>query len=146
MKNTEKWTDVIGIGFGPANIALAIAATELESPLSFKFLERRNCPSWQDEMLLPGSDIQNHPLRDLVTPRNPRSKYTVTNFLFEHNRLFEHLNLPLIHPLRLNQIIVSALIQHLNFFSFFMARGDDQDWDTKTSTYIAEQAFACAIR
>lgn len=101
MKHTEKWADVIGIGFGPANIALAIAATELESPLSFKFLERRNSPSWQDEMLLPGSDIQNHPLRDLVTPRNPRSKYTFTNFLFEHNRLFEHLNLPLIHPLRL---------------------------------------------
>jgi L-ornithine N5-monooxygenase len=80
---------------------LAIAAEELESDLNIKFLEKNMQAGWQDEMLLPESDIQNHPLRDLVTPRNPRSKYTFVNFLFEHNRLFEHLNLPLQHPLRL---------------------------------------------
>lgn len=93
--------DVVGIGFGPANIALAIAAEELGSNLNIKFLEKNACAGWQEEMLLPESDIQNHPLRDLVTPRNPRSRYTFINFLFEHNRLFEHLNLPLQHPLRL---------------------------------------------
>lgn len=93
--------DVVGIGFGPANIALAIAAQELGSPLSLRFLERQPAPGWQEEMLLPESDIQNHPLRDLVTPRNPRSRYTFVNFLFEQGRLFEHLNLPLGHPLRL---------------------------------------------
>ena len=93
--------DVVGIGFGPANIALAIAAQELGSPLSLRFLERQPGPGWQEEMLLPESDIQNHPLRDLVTPRNPRSRYTFVNFLFEQGRLFEHLNLPLSHPLRL---------------------------------------------
>lgn len=93
--------DVVGVGFGPANIALAIAAQELNSPLSFRFLEKNPGPGWQDEMLLPESDIQNHPLRDLVTPRNPRSRYTFVNFLFEQGRLFEHLNLPLSHPLRL---------------------------------------------
>lgn len=93
--------DVVGIGFGPANIALAIAAEELETDLSFKFIERNASPGWQEEMLLPESDIQNHPLRDLVTPRNPKSHYTFVNFLFENDRLFEHLNLPLQHPLRL---------------------------------------------
>jgi L-ornithine N5-monooxygenase len=93
--------DVVGIGFGPANIALAIAAQELASPLEIRFLERNSGPGWQEEMLLPESDIQNHPLRDLVTPRNPRSRYTFVNFLFEQGRLFEHLNLPLSHPLRL---------------------------------------------
>lgn len=93
--------DVVGIGFGPANIALAIAAEELGSPLNIRFLEQNTGPGWQEEMLLPESDIQNHPLRDLVTPRNPRSRYTFVNFLFEQGRLFEHLNLPLSHPLRL---------------------------------------------
>lgn len=93
--------DVVGIGFGPANIALAIAAEESGAPLSIRFLERNPGPGWQEEMLLPESDIQNHPLRDLVTPRNPRSRYTFVNFLFEQGRLFEHLNLPLSHPLRL---------------------------------------------
>jgi len=92
--------DVIGIGFGPANIALAIAAEELHPELDFHFIERNASAGWQEEMLLPESDIQNHPLRDLVTPRNPRSRYTFVNFLFEQGRLFEHLNLPLAHPLR----------------------------------------------
>ncbi|KMN82953.1 hypothetical protein VK98_05480 [Chromobacterium sp. LK11] len=93
--------DIIGIGFGPANIALAIALEELAPQLSVRFLERRPSAAWQPGMLLEGSDIQNHPLRDLVTPRNPRSRYTFTNFLHEHNRLYEHLNLPLHYPLRL---------------------------------------------
>lgn len=96
----ENFFDAIGIGFGPANIAFAIAAKELGGQLRLKFLEKNSCAGWQDQMLLPESDIQNHPLRDLVTPRNPRSKYTFVNFLFEQGRLFEHLNLPLHHPFR----------------------------------------------
>ncbi|PRP72077.1 hypothetical protein BUE93_02780 [Chromobacterium amazonense] len=93
--------DIIGIGFGPANIALAIALEELAPQLSVRFLERRASAAWQPGMMLESSDIQNHPLRDLVTPRNPRSRYSFTNFLHEHNRLYEHLNLPLHYPLRL---------------------------------------------
>lgn len=92
--------DVIGIGFGPANIALAIALEEAGGTLSCRFLEKRPHACWQEGMLLEDSDIQNHPLRDLVTPRNPRSRYSFTNFLFENNRLFEHLNLGRQYPLR----------------------------------------------
>lgn len=93
--------DVIGIGFGPANIALAIAMEESGFRPSTLFLEARASAAWQPGMLFGGSDIQNHPLRDLVTPRNPRSRYSFTNFLFEHGRLFEHLNLGLAFPMRL---------------------------------------------
>lgn len=89
----SKSYDVVGIGFGPANLALAIALEEAGFAGSCLFLERRPSPQWQPEMLLPRSDIQNHPCRDLVTPRNPRSRYTFMNFLFENGRLFEHLNL-----------------------------------------------------
>lgn len=98
---TQPIHDIIGIGFGPANIALAIALEEQAPELSVRFLEQRDATVWQPGMLLEGSDIQNHPLRDLVTPRNPRSRYTFTNFLHEHGRLYEHLNLPLHYPLRL---------------------------------------------
>ncbi|MDZ5603143.1 SidA/IucD/PvdA family monooxygenase [Pseudomonas sp. RP23018S] len=101
MNTPTPLLDVLGIGFGPANLALAIALEELAPDLSVRFLERRDGPHWQPGMLLPGSDIQNHPLRDLVTPRNPRSRYSFTNFLFENQRLYEHLNLPLHYPLRL---------------------------------------------
>ncbi|MEQ5841276.1 SidA/IucD/PvdA family monooxygenase [Paraburkholderia acidicola] len=93
--------DIIGIGFGPANIALAVALEELTEGLSVQFLEKRRSKGWQEGMLLEESDIQNHPLRDLVTPRNPRSRYSFTNFLFENGRLFEHLNLGLPFPLRI---------------------------------------------
>lgn len=105
--------DVLGIGFGPANIALAIAAEELKPELDLQFIEKNEMAGWQEEMLLPESDIQNHPLRDLVTPRNPRSRYTFINFLFENGRLFEHLNLPLSHPLRLEyRQYVTWVAQH----------------------------------
>lgn len=96
----ENLYDVIGIGFGPANIALAIAMEEGQFSGRCLFLERNTKTEWQPQMLLSGSDIQNNPCRDLVTPRNPRSRYTFTNFLFEHKRLFEHLNLGLEFPLR----------------------------------------------
>jgi len=97
---TSEIHDVIGIGFGPANIALAAALEERGSPLTRLFLEKSMGPAWQAAMLLGGSDIQNNPLRDLVTPRNPRSAYSFTNFLHVQGRLFEYLNLGLTYPLR----------------------------------------------
>jgi L-ornithine N5-oxygenase len=92
--------DVIGVGFGPANLALAIAFEELAPGLSVRFLEACSDPVWQGEMLLDGANIQNNPIRDLVTLRNPRSRYTFINYLFEEGRLLQHLNLPLQFPLR----------------------------------------------
>ncbi|MEU3955030.1 SidA/IucD/PvdA family monooxygenase [Streptomyces achromogenes] len=92
--------DVIGIGFGPANLALAIALEEEGYDVDARFLESRPGPSWQSAMMLDGSDIQNHPVRDLVSLRNPRSRYSFINYLFENGRLLDHLNLPMEFPLR----------------------------------------------
>ncbi|MFE5793161.1 lysine N(6)-hydroxylase/L-ornithine N(5)-oxygenase family protein [Streptomyces sp. NPDC056503] len=92
--------DVLGIGFGPANLALAIALEEEGHDLDIRFLEARPGPSWQSAMMLDGSDIQNHPVRDLVSLRNPRSRYSFINYLFENGRLLDHLNLPMEFPLR----------------------------------------------
>ncbi|MFP3494489.1 SidA/IucD/PvdA family monooxygenase [Pseudomonas sp. SIMBA_059] len=97
---SETIYDIVGIGFGPSNLALAIALEEATSPLTYRFLDAKHAPDWQDEMLLSGSDIQNNPLRDLVTPRNPRSRYGFVNYLKETGRLFDYLNLPLTYPLR----------------------------------------------
>ncbi|QLG96286.1 SidA/IucD/PvdA family monooxygenase [Pseudomonas yamanorum] len=92
--------DIVGIGFGPSNLALAIGLEESASALTYRFLDAKPEPDWQDEMLLSGSDIQNNPQRDLVTPRNPRSRYGFVNYLKETGRLFDYLNLPLTYPLR----------------------------------------------
>ncbi|NQZ11149.1 MAG: SidA/IucD/PvdA family monooxygenase [Algicola sp.] len=92
--------DVLAIGFGPANISLAIAQKEQSLGLKIKFLESRANCDWLPDVLINGSDIQNNPVRDLVTPVNPRSKYTYLNYLFEHEKLVEVLNLGLDFPLR----------------------------------------------
>jgi L-ornithine N5-monooxygenase len=92
--------DVVCVGFGPANIALAIALEELWPMARVKFVEKAPGPCWQPTMLIDGADIQNNPVRDLVTPRNPRSRYTFINYLHEEGRLFKHLNLPSHYPLR----------------------------------------------
>ncbi len=93
--------DVIGVGFGPANIALAIAMEELSFQGKALFLEARADATWQENMLFEDSDIQNHPLRDLVTPRNPQSYYSFTNFLHKKGRFFQHLNSNFHLPLRI---------------------------------------------
>ncbi|MDG9668711.1 SidA/IucD/PvdA family monooxygenase [Hahella sp. CR1] len=98
-KNIEEY-DVVGIGFGPGNIALAISLEEKNFTNSILFLESNTAPDWQAEMLLDGSDIQHNPLRDFVTPRNPVSRYGFLSYLKSENRLFEYLNLGLEYPLR----------------------------------------------
>ncbi len=92
--------DLLGIGFGPANLSLAIALQEDSPRTTAFFLEAESDPVWQGGLLLDGSNMQNHPNRDLVTLRNPRSHYSFLNYLFEEGRLVEHLNLPMEFPLR----------------------------------------------
>lgn len=92
--------DVIGIGFGVSNIGLAISLKESNAGVSMLFIEANADSLWQPNMLIRGADIQNSPHRDLITPNNPRSKYTFMNYLFEHGRLFEYFNLNITHPLR----------------------------------------------
>jgi L-ornithine N5-oxygenase len=92
--------DVVAVGFGPSNIALAVAHEESGSRLDLHFVEQASETNWQPTMLLDGSDIQNNPLRDLVTPRNPKSHYTFVNYLKCESRLFEYLNLGVHYPLR----------------------------------------------
>jgi L-ornithine N5-oxygenase len=92
--------DVIGVGFGPSNIALAIALEESHSSLNALFLERGSAALWHEGMLLDGSDVQHNLLRDLVTPVNPRSQYSFVNYLHASGRFFEFLNLGRPYALR----------------------------------------------
>ncbi|KIE05688.1 L-ornithine 5-monooxygenase oxidoreductase protein [Candidatus Jidaibacter acanthamoeba] len=95
----NKIYDFIGIGFGPSNISLAIILEE-QKGLSYKFIESAPNSIWQPEMMLDGADIQNNPIRDLISIKDPRSKYTFINYLHENNKLVKYLNLGLKFPLR----------------------------------------------
>ena len=87
--------DLLGIGFGPAALSVAVALDDrLDQPLQdtapilAHFLERAPSAAWQPTMLLPGTDIQHHFLRDYATPRNPRSRFTFPGYLVDTGRFF----------------------------------------------------------
>ena len=98
--------DVIGIGFGPSNIAFAAAlADENEAhpdkaQLTALFLESSPTTAWHPGMLLPDAVMQIAFPKDLATLRNPRSRFTFFNYLFENNRLTDFINLQTFFPSR----------------------------------------------
>jgi len=97
--------DVIGIGFGPSNLALAIALQEEAEKeggarLDALFLEGRSEFAWHPGMLLKDAQMQISFLKDLVTLRNPQSRFTFINYLKSKNRLNEFVNLREFYPNR----------------------------------------------
>lgn len=95
--------DLIGIGFGPSNIALAIALEERHgrgSPTGPLFIEKQPCFAWHPDMMLDGAHMQISFLKDLVTLRNPASRYSFLNYLHSKGRLQDFINLKTFFPSR----------------------------------------------
>ncbi|KAJ1045007.1 hypothetical protein NDA10_001504 [Ustilago hordei] len=88
--------DLLGIGYGPAHLALSIALREsaeaAETNFKSHFLEKRSYFAWHPALLLPGSQLQVSPLKDLVTLRDPTSTYTFYNYLHSQGRLARYIN------------------------------------------------------
>lgn len=98
--------DLVGIGFGPSNLALAIAVQEEAEgvygrKLKTLFLEKRERFWWHPGLLLDGAQVQLNFLKDLVTLRNPRSRFSFLSFVQEEGRLDEFVNLRSFFPTRL---------------------------------------------
>ncbi|MFD7168148.1 SidA/IucD/PvdA family monooxygenase [Streptomyces violascens] len=93
--------DLIGVGFGPSNLALAIAAEELDSERTCLFFERSPQLQWHPGMLIDGSRMQISFLKDLVSLRNPASPYTFLQYTKAKNRLEQFVNLSEFRPTRL---------------------------------------------
>jgi lysine/ornithine N-monooxygenase len=81
------------MGFGPSNLAVAVAARELAPRMRCCFLERNAEFAWHPGMMLPGSRLQISFLKDLVTMRNTSSRYTFLSYLSEIGRLEHFINL-----------------------------------------------------
>ncbi|MBP6366301.1 MAG: lysine N(6)-hydroxylase/L-ornithine N(5)-oxygenase family protein [Nitrosomonas sp.] len=95
--------DLIGIGFGPSNIALAIALEEKKQadyPVESFFIEKQPSFAWHANMMLDNAHMQVSFLKDLVTMRNPASRFTFINYLHEKNRLQDFINLKTFFPSR----------------------------------------------
>lgn len=93
--------DVVGVGFGPANLALEIALRETEGDLLHRcFVERQPSFGWHRGMLLPSATMRVSFLKDLATMRDPRSAFTFVNYLQHQGRLADFINAQLSQPLR----------------------------------------------
>lgn len=89
--------DVVGIGFGPSDLSLAISLEEhhanvLTDPITAAFFERQPSFGWHRNMLLPSATMQISFLKDLVTFRNPVSRFSYVSFLHSQGRLAQFVN------------------------------------------------------
>ena len=96
--------DVIGVGFGPSNIGLAIALKEDFAAenigKSFVFLDSKPKHSWHHPMMLPNAKMQISFMKDLCFLRNPSSNYTFVNYLHQQKRLARFANMRDFNPSR----------------------------------------------
>lgn len=103
-ENTADY-DVVGIGFGPSNLALAIALEERtrnsRSEFFPLFIEQQPQFKWHGGMLLPGADMQICFLKDLVAQRDPTSPFTFVNYLHQKGRLEAFINCRTFYPSRM---------------------------------------------
>lgn len=99
--------DVIGVGFGPSNLALAIAMKEHngragnDGIVSGLFLERQATFGWHRGMLIDDATMQVCFLKDLVTLRNPASEFGFLAYLHSKNKLLDFINCKSLYPLRI---------------------------------------------
>jgi L-ornithine N5-oxygenase len=95
--------DLIGVGFGPSNIALAIALDEKRHHGQFVdalFVEKQMGFVWHKNMLLDNAHMQISFIKDLATLRNPLSRFTFLNYLHQKKRLQDFVNLKTFFPSR----------------------------------------------
>ncbi|MET0187509.1 MAG: SidA/IucD/PvdA family monooxygenase [Pseudonocardia sediminis] len=99
--------DVIGVGFGPSNLGLAIALEEHnataapEDRITARFVERQEKFGWHRGMLIEDATMQVSFLKDLVTIRNPNSAFSFLSYLKERERLVDFINYGSNFPTRL---------------------------------------------
>ncbi len=100
---SRREVELLAIGAGPSNLGLAVALEELAPDLARDALiiERGNAIEWQSGLLLPEAKSQVSFLKDLVTLRNPRSRFTFLNHLHATGRLDDFINMGSLTPYRL---------------------------------------------
>ncbi|MGO8960330.1 MAG: SidA/IucD/PvdA family monooxygenase [Streptosporangiaceae bacterium] len=96
--------EILAIGAGPSNLALAVAIEEMAPADLAKrtlIIEQHDGIAWQRGMLLPWTQSQVSFLKDLVTMRNPLSRFSFVNYLHSEGRLHDFVNMASFLPFRL---------------------------------------------
>src|SRR5260221_6122419 len=100
---TRREVELLAIGAGPSNLGLAVALEELAPEIAENTLivERSHQIRWQHGLLLPWAKSQVSFLKDLVTLRDPRSRFSFVSFLHATGRLDAFVNMGSFTPYRL---------------------------------------------
>ena len=107
VQESDNVLDVVGVGFGPSNLALAIALDEhnrrpgTTTPVTAQFVERQPRFGWHRGMLIDDATMQVSFLKDLVTLRNPASEFSFVAYLHSRGRLADFINHKILFPLRI---------------------------------------------
>ncbi|WAL98292.1 lysine N(6)-hydroxylase/L-ornithine N(5)-oxygenase family protein [Streptomyces sp. Je 1-369] len=115
--------DLIGIGFGPSNVAMAIALSEhnasvgREETVTAHFFEQQPSFGWHRGMLIDDATMQVSFLKDLVTQRNPTSEFSFLCYLKSKGRLTDFINHKNLFPLR---------VEFHDYLEWAAAKVDDQ--------------------
>ncbi|MEU1121229.1 MULTISPECIES: lysine N(6)-hydroxylase/L-ornithine N(5)-oxygenase family protein [unclassified Streptomyces] len=115
--------DLIGIGFGPSNVAMAIALSEhnagvgREETVTAHFFEQQPRFGWHRGMLIDDATMQVSFLKDLVTQRNPTSEFSFLCYLKSKGRLTDFINHKNLFPLR---------VEFHDYLEWAAAKVDDQ--------------------
>jgi L-ornithine N5-oxygenase len=105
---TDKVWDLAGVGFGPANLSIAVSyenscrkkAIVESDKISIIFLEKRPSFDWHPGLLIDDAEMQISFLKDLITLRDPTSEFTFLNYLRSTGGLLEFANLRSFYALR----------------------------------------------
>jgi len=100
QSSNDQILDFIGVGFGPSNLALAVAAKEIDAARACLFFERRPATDWHPGLLFEGSRMQISFLKDLATLRNPASPFSFLQYMKAKGRLERFVNVSNFHPTR----------------------------------------------
>lgn len=86
--------NVVGIGIGPFNLSLAalIEGGKDGACITSIFLEKKKTFQWHEGMLIDGSIMQTHFLKDLVTPIDPSNRFSFLQYLKEKKIFYHFLN------------------------------------------------------
>lgn len=96
--------DLIGIGVGPANLSLAALLTTARerglTALRSIFFEKDQAIFWHSGQMFPGTLMQTEFYRDLVTPKDPTSRFSFLNYLKSNGWLDQFFCSSTVYPTR----------------------------------------------
>lgn len=101
---THREVELLAVGSGPSNLALAVALEELapdDLAADSLIIERASSIEWQPGLLLPWAKSQVSFLKDLVTLRNPGSAFSFLNYLHTVGRLDDFINMASFYAYRI---------------------------------------------